>query len=88
MGRVIKFRAMDKKRRICGLWSDYLAEWEYELQVFMFKENNHSCYSCYDDWSWRRNKCSNNCDRWETKQRGDKEWALKQAKHYGLELLK
>jgi hypothetical protein len=70
--------------RIMREWSDQDAEYFYEFQIWTRKEHNHSCYSCYDDWSWRRNKCHNNGDRWETKSRGNLAWAKRLAKHHKL----
>lgn len=72
------------KYRITKEWDDHEAEHYYELQKFVRKEADHSCYGCYDAWKWERKRCTNNCDRWETKSAGDKEWAKRIAKHYNI----
>lgn len=71
--------------RIMKEWSNHDADYYYELQIFKRKSlKAHECYSCYDDWFFRKQKCHNNVDRWETKATGNLAWARRLAKHHKI----
>lgn len=67
-------------------WSDADADWYYSLKVSSHPRRDHSCYSCCDDWAFRRRKCHNNRNDWTQVPNayGDEKWAKKIAKHYGI----
>lgn len=58
----------------------------YRLEEFHPRQDNHSCYDCYDVSTWRRRNCPSNVDRWIFRAQGDLKWAVHAAAHYGVKL--